>query len=193
MKRQSFTQEEIMAALKKCARKLGRNPNLRELQAMAGITEKILWRRFGSLGKALEAAGLEASGPGFGLGEAKILLDWAASARKLGKIPSVHDYRMTGTFSHTPFLKRYGSWNGVGPAFRKFVEGQGSGLERRWRDVLKMISSEMAQGRERRAAMKSAERGEGKPPRLDPKLRKTGAICHPRLHKERAIREPWSW
>jgi HNH endonuclease len=151
MKRQSFTQEEILAALKMCARKLGRSPNKRELQVMTGITEKILWRRFGSLGKALEAAGLDASGRGFGVDEATLLLDWAGVVRKLGKIPSVHDYRMTGTFSHTPFSKRYGSWSGVGRAFRKLVERDGGALRRGWKDVLAIVARQKAAAKKRPA------------------------------------------
>jgi hypothetical protein len=144
MKKQSFTQKEVLAVLKTCARKLGRNPNLRELRAMTGISEKMLWTRFGGLRGALEAAGFKAAGAGFRADEAAILLDWAAAARKLGKMPSVGEYRRNGKFSETPFLNRYGSWGGLGWAFRKFIEGQGNGLERRWRDVLEMIPSQMA-------------------------------------------------
>jgi hypothetical protein len=142
MKKQSFTQEEIVAAVKMCARKLGRNPSQRELQVMTGVTEKILWRRFGSLGKALEASGLEATGSGFSANEAAILLDWAGVARKLKKIPSMGEYRRTGRFSETPFMNRYGSWSEVGLGFLKFVDSQGSGLRRRWRDVLQMVAQE---------------------------------------------------
>lgn len=152
MKRQSFTQEEILAAVKMCAHKLGRNPSQHELQAMAGITEKMVWRRFGNLGKALEAAGLEASGSGFSLDEAKLLLDWAAVTRKLGKMPSVNEYRRAGRFSDTPFLNRYESWSGVGRAFRKFVGRNGNGLGRRWRDVLTMVAQERTAPKKRKNA-----------------------------------------
>lgn len=158
MRRRSFTQKEILAAVKMCARKLGRNPNLRELQAMTGITEKILWTRFGGLAKALGAAGLEASGSGFSANEATLLLDWAAAVRKLGKIPSVSEYERAGRFSHKPFHNRYGSWSGVGRAFRKFIEGQGNGLRRRWRDVLKMIAIEADKGMPRFHEMQKARR-----------------------------------
>ena len=91
-----MTNEEILKAIKACAQKLGRNPKQRELEIMTGITDKILWRRFGNLGNALKAAGLEPSGRGVVLAEVTLLQDWAAVVRKLGKIPSVNEYRRGG-------------------------------------------------------------------------------------------------
>src|ERR1051326_6495325 len=119
-----MSKEEIIKAIQACAKELGRNPTQRELEIMTGITDKILWRRFGSLSKALEASGLEARGRGFPAEEAALLLDWGAVVRMLGKMPSVNEYRRGGRFSDTPFLNRYGRWSDVGRAFRKFVRSE---------------------------------------------------------------------
>jgi hypothetical protein len=138
-----MTKEEILQAIRACARKLKRNPNKSELRAMAGISERALYTRIGSLREALEAAGLQASGSGFAETEERLLLDWAAAARKLKKIPSVMEYQRAGRFSGTPFHKRYGSWAQVPRAFRSFARKRK--LERSWQDVLKMIAANGAQ------------------------------------------------
>jgi len=59
-----MTKEEIVKAIRVCAKKLHRNPSLRELRQMAGAPAKHVYKRLGSLSKALRAAGLEALGLG---------------------------------------------------------------------------------------------------------------------------------
>ena len=139
-----MTKEEILKAIRVCAGRLGRNPNLRELHSMAGVTAKVLYRRLGTMRNALEAAGLEVTGCGFVQPESALLLDWAGAARKLNKIPSVNEYQSTGRFSGKPFHTRYGSWTHVGIAFGKFAQDQG--IQEEWRDVLDMIAAEPAKG-----------------------------------------------
>jgi hypothetical protein len=63
--RTNMTKEEIVKAIRVCAKKLRRNPSLRELRAMSGVTTKHVYKKLGSLSKALRAAGLEGIGPGF--------------------------------------------------------------------------------------------------------------------------------
>ena len=101
-----------------CAEKLNRNPNLRDLRLIGGVSEPVLYKHFGGLAKGLTAAGLEVIGPGFNQPEATLLLDWAAVARKLGKIPSVHEYGSAGRFSISPFQSRYRRWGAVPEGFR---------------------------------------------------------------------------
>lgn len=134
-----MTKEEVCKAIHTCARKLGRNANKGELRQMAGVTERSLYKHFGSLRTALESAGLQVSGPGFGQPEEILLLDWAGVARELKKLPSVMEYRRLGRFSHKPFHTRYAAWAAIPRAFRKFVETQG--LQSKWRDVLKLATA----------------------------------------------------
>jgi hypothetical protein len=130
-----MNREEILKAIRVCGRELGRTPSLRELRLMAGVPAQAVYRRLGSLREALEMAGLRAIGPGFSPAEPALLLDWAAVARKLQKVPSVMEYKRTGRFSNKPFHTRYGNWIRVPEAFKGFVR-KGK-LERQWRDVLK--------------------------------------------------------
>jgi hypothetical protein len=52
-----MTKPQILKAIRLSAKKLGRNPNLRDLRLLGGVSEPILYKRFGGLGRALAAAG----------------------------------------------------------------------------------------------------------------------------------------
>lgn len=134
-----MTKPQILRSIRLCARKLHRNPGLRDLRHLAGISEQVLYKRFGSLRNALEAAGLKPSGPGIGQQESTLLLDWAAVARKLGKLPSVHEYENAGRFSNMPFHSRYTHWTRIPDAFLRFAAEQN--LQSKWKDVLKLIAA----------------------------------------------------
>ena len=137
-----MTKEEIVRAIRVCAKKLRRNPSLRELRAMTGVTTKHVYKRLGSLRKALRAAGLEGIGPGFSPAEETVLRDWATVARKLKKLPSILEYERAGRFSGKPFQRLYGSWRGTAEGFCKFVDKRK--LQTQWRDVLEMIAGGQA-------------------------------------------------
>jgi hypothetical protein len=137
-----MTKEEIVKAIRVCAKKLRRNPSLRELRAMAGVPAKHVYKRLGSLRKALHAAGLEGIGPGFSPAEEAVLRDWASVARKLKKLPSILEYERAGRFSGKPFQRLYGSWSGTADGFCKFADKHQ--MERQWGDVLEMIADAQA-------------------------------------------------
>ena len=94
-----MSKEEILQAIRSCARKLKHNPTRRELRLTARVSEEALHKHFGGLKGALEKAGLRPSGSGFRQQESTVLLDWARVARKLGKIPTVTEYESRGRFS----------------------------------------------------------------------------------------------
>jgi hypothetical protein len=131
-----MNKEEILKTIQRCARKLRRNPTLRDL-AEAGISRHVLADRCGSLGKALTAVGLKAIGAGLTHTDSILLLDWAEVTRKLGKIPSSGEYLKAGCFSLVPFLTRYRHWKRIPQAFAKFICE--SRREREWQDVLELI------------------------------------------------------
>jgi Homing endonuclease associated repeat len=173
-----MSKQEILKAIRVCAKKLGRSPSLRELRKLGGITEAAITRHFGRLSKALEAAGLEAVGAGYEVATSALLKDWAAVARKLGKIPTAHEYTKAGKYSYGPFWSRYGSWERVREAFRKFAREEK--IEGQWADVLKMIA------RREEELKKSRERG-GR--RLSP-LKKDRPVYGPPLLMAEMAHEP---
>jgi hypothetical protein len=147
-----MTKEEIVRSIRVCAKKLRRNPNLRELRAMAGVPVKHVYNRLGSLSKALRAAGLEGIGPGYSPAEETVLRDWASVARKLKKLPSILEYERAGRFSGKPFQRLYGSWSGTAEGFCKFAGKPGR--RGQWHDVLEMIVD--AKSRSATAASRTA-------------------------------------
>ncbi len=140
-----MSKEEILRAIRVCAKQLKHNPSRRDLRRLR-ISEETLYKHFGGLRKALVEAGLEPSGSGFRQPEAVVLLDWAAVARKLGKIPTVHEYESAGRFSDMPFHSRYGNWTRVPEAFRRFAAK--AKIQSRWNDVLRMIAEQTRKRRE---------------------------------------------
>jgi hypothetical protein len=134
-----MTKEEIVSAIRVCAKKLHRTPTLRELRAMANVPAKHVYKRWGGLSNALRAAGLEGIGPGYSPAEETVLRDWASVARKLKKLPSILEYERAGRFSGKPFQRLYGSWRGTADGFCTFASKHQ--MKRQWRDVLEMIAA----------------------------------------------------
>ena len=167
-----MSKEEIVKAIRACAKKLGRNPNLRELRVMTGINEAALYRKLGNLKKALMAAGLKVSGSGFYSGRSELLLDWGAVARKLGRLPSVAAYEREGNFSAQPFFDRFGSWKKISETFRKFAAEES--IQKQWKDVLGTIERHeerlrwVGKGRTRRKCPLKMDRPVYGPPLLLP-------------------------
>jgi hypothetical protein len=134
-----MTKEEVLAAIRQCARKLGRNPTQAELWQMAAISESRVRKRFGSFGQAFREAGLEPAGPGHIVSKESLLKDWAAVARKLAKLPSKNEYKWKGRYSPTPFDSRWSTWRAVPEAFHRYARESGTAME--WADVLGMIEA----------------------------------------------------
>jgi hypothetical protein len=137
-----MTKQEILKAIRKCAKKLHRNPTMRELKAV-GVTSHFVMSRWKNLLNALTAAGLEAAGSGFRHPDSTLLLDWAKIARKLGKIPTELEYATNGRFCHTPLNSRYRRTL-VPDAFSRFARE--SSVEQEWKDVLAMVAARPRKG-----------------------------------------------
>ena len=133
-----MTREEIIAAIRACVRKLGRVPSKPEFHRMSGYTEKNVYRRFGSFGRAIREAGFEPLGSGYRQNADTLLKDWGAVARELGKIPTKDEYTAYGKCSAGPFKDRWKSFPDVAKAFRAYVEA--TGAERQWGDVLALVN-----------------------------------------------------
>ena len=161
------TKEQIIEAMRLCTRKLGRIPTVRELRRMTGIHGFEVRKVFGTVGAALKAAGLEAKGLGYVASTEELLLEWAALARKVGKLPTMRDLDESGGHSTSPYLVRFRLWTRVGFCFRRFAEEKGIAAE--WRDVLEMVrkadrtqelqetASQPASGREGSKALNETE------------------------------------
>ena len=81
-----MSKEEILQAIRSCARKLKHNPSRRELRLAARVSEEALHKHFGGLKGAMEKAGLRPSGSGLPAagvhGAAGLGQRWRASLEK---------------------------------------------------------------------------------------------------------------
>ena len=134
----AIERQKILAAITECAEKIGRVPNVGELEEASGIRRKQIRRLFGSFARALRECKLQPSGPGHKLTMEELFRDWAAVVRKLGKLPSIAEYESLGKFSQGPLCRRFASWLHVPKAMKKFVEQQDWAEE--WKDVLEIVT-----------------------------------------------------
>jgi hypothetical protein len=146
----THSKEEIIAAIQECAQKLGHAPSISELQKMKGVLKGTIYNRFGNYRAALEACGLERSGPGYLTDPRVLFLDWAGVARTLGKIPTMGDYESRAKYSIQPLMRRYGTWGEVPSGMAEYARAQN--MEGEWADVMEMIA------RRRSSVQKTARR-----------------------------------
>jgi hypothetical protein len=104
---------EILAAIRKAARELGRAPSRGELKRTTGVSHYRVLTRFQSLREAVRAAGLEPSGKGRPVSTEELIRDWERVSKKLGRRPSRAEYIREGKFSAGSFVGRFGAWSRI--------------------------------------------------------------------------------
>lgn len=131
--------EQVLAGLRECARKAGRTPTYEEIRKSGRITRYWIHKHFVTLAHALREAGVPPEGSGHRVETAELLADWAATALKLGKLPSITEYQREGRYSIRPFFARCKRWSNIPEHFRAFVRE--CKTEEKWRTVLEMIEA----------------------------------------------------
>lgn len=134
-----MTRKQVLAGLKKCAKKLGRTPTYTEIWHTAKISKYQIKMHFGTLAQAYGEAGIVSRGAGHRLDTVTLLEDWAHLTRKLRRPPSFMEYRKAGQFGANSFLNRCGAWSRVGERFRALMKAHQK--ESEWADVLKIIAA----------------------------------------------------
>lgn len=132
-----MTKEEIILAIRECAEELGRIPTVAELKEMRKVGLRTVKRFFGRYADALREAGFDPHGAGYRLDLETLFKDWAAIARKLGKLPSLLEYNKHSEFSVGPLIGRFGGWTEVPRGLLQFAREKG--LEEGWEDVMGTI------------------------------------------------------
>jgi Homing endonuclease associated repeat len=131
------SKEEIMAAIRECARRLGRAPSFTELKRAVKVTQRDIRKQFCTYTRAVRECGLERQGSGHPVALEALFTDWAAIVRKLGKLPTVAEYQMHSRYSIQPLCTRFGSWRQAPLGLLVFAQEQG--LEAAWGDVIKKV------------------------------------------------------
>ncbi len=143
-----MSKEEVIAAIQESAARLGHVPTFTEVRRTMKMSKHEIRKHFLTYSRALTECGLQRTGPGYEV-DAKILfLDWAGLVRKLGKLPTMAEYEMHGSYSVRPLIRRYGGWVHVPAGLQDFAREER--LEGEWGDVLDVIArhkEEEADGR----------------------------------------------
>ncbi len=153
MSTQKPTAEEVLDAIRRCARELGRVPSRHEFKSQSGITEYWVVQHYGSWRDAQRAAGLEPHTSNIKLTDEELLVDWAGVVREHRRIPTRDHYRRDGKFSPGVFEKRFGPWSGLPRKFREFAKDKPE-----WIDVVTLLPETTAH---RQLLMRSAMSGNG--------------------------------
>jgi hypothetical protein len=131
------SKEQIVAALKAAARKLGHAPTSNEFTRLSGITINQVRERFSGYRLAVRAAGLTPRQWGLRVETAALLEDWGKAARQVGGVPSRREYERLGSYWYDCLANRFQAWSQVPAAFSRFAAS--GGLAGDWTDVLETI------------------------------------------------------
>jgi hypothetical protein len=133
-----MNKEEIIAAIQESAARTGRVPTFSELRRITKLSKHSIRKHFLTYNKALSECGLERKGPGYEADMKALFLDWAGLVRRLGKVPTMAEYEMEGSYSVRPLIRRFGGWVHVPAGLEEFART--GGLEGEWADVLDVIA-----------------------------------------------------
>ncbi len=124
MPRQKHTNESIIATLQNLAANLGKD-TLTKSEVQPHIPVSTVTAHFGSLGNALEAAGLRRTAPGENLRgctkrytDAELFQSLLELENRVGHEPGYNEYQSQGRYSVGPFRKRFGRWADVLAQYR---------------------------------------------------------------------------
>src|SRR5260221_5998265 len=166
-RKKSLSKEEVIAALKQCAKKLGRVPSYGEARRMTRVTVGSIHKHFGTFTQAVRAAKMEPGHAGVTSSMKDLFLDWAGVARAVKRVPTINDHFMHGKYSPRPLLQRFGVWSRVAEGLREFAEREG--LDKKYPELMAMIAAWKPRGLVKRTPVERDE--DGVPLAPKPKLR----------------------
>jgi hypothetical protein len=139
-----MSKEEVIAAIQESAARLGHVPTFTEVRRATQMSKHEIRKHFLTYSKALSECGLQRTGPGYEADATELFKDWAGLVRKLGKLPTIAEYEMHGSYSVRPLIRRHGGWVHVPAGLENFVREEK--LEGEWGDVLDVIARERESG-----------------------------------------------
>jgi hypothetical protein len=132
----AMSKEDVITAIKKLAKKLGRRPTLAETLRLTNVSRYTITAKFLTYQNALVECGMYR--PANKLRVDELFQDWATVARKLGKVPSLAEYGKHARYSHAPLLKYFGGWRHVPAGLLQHARAQQ--LEQEWPDVMQLLA-----------------------------------------------------
>jgi hypothetical protein len=138
-----LSKDEVIAAIRASAKKLGHAPTVAQLVRSGQVTKYSLHHHFRSYTHALRECGLHTPGSGRQAEMPDLFHEWAAMARKLGRVPTITHYDRNSKYSVRPLLNRFGNWKDVALGMQLYAEENGLATE--WQDVLSMVNIDRSQ------------------------------------------------
>jgi hypothetical protein len=108
---ETMQDKELLNDLRSVAGDLGRLPTAKEYDEVGEYSSSSFQRVFGSWNEAVEQAGFEPNDPYDEVSDEKLLRDICSVGEKLGKTPSVSEYKDHGKYGAVTFHNHFGSWN----------------------------------------------------------------------------------
>jgi len=126
-----------MAAIKRCAEKLGYVPTIFDLVKHEGLTRPEIRKHFGSYKLALEECRLEVPRWGQRVEVEQVFRDWMGVARALTRCPTLYEYERMGKYRRRQVRRFFGEYRQVPERMRLYAEEKG--LEGEWEDVMEIL------------------------------------------------------
>lgn len=126
MGKQKHSKESIIQTLQNLATRLGKK-KLTTADIAQVISTSVIKRYFGSVGNALDAAGLERTkigenlrGRGSPISDDELLQSLFLTEQKIGHEPNFNEQMAFGKYVSATFTKRFGKWNDVLKHYRRW-------------------------------------------------------------------------
>jgi HNH endonuclease len=132
-----MTRQEVIAAIKRCAEKLGRVPTIFELTVREGLPRPEIRRHFGNYKYALQECQLAVPKWGQPVELEEVFQDWMAVARELKKRPTVYEYERMGKYKRRQLRRFFGQHANVPDAMKLYAEEHG--VADQWEDVMELL------------------------------------------------------
>jgi hypothetical protein len=134
----TIAKEEIIAAIKESAEKLGRPPKFSEFtSAFPAIKMGAIRKYVGTYTLALQESGLNCLGSGFEVAMDELFRDWALIVRKMGKLPTMTEYEHQSKYSVRPLTGRFKRWAQMPRGMHEYARQQKLDVE--YADVMNII------------------------------------------------------
>ena len=133
-----MSKEEIIAAIRDCARKLGRAPKFAELlQHCPAAKMGAIRKHIGTYTLALRESGIECAGAGFEVAMDDLFRDWTRVVRKLRKVPNMTEYERESKYSVRPLVGRFKRWTQMPRGMYEYARQKS--MEAEYADVMEII------------------------------------------------------
>src|SRR5258708_7104386 len=106
--------KDIIAAVRRAAKELGRKAARGELNRITGVDYYRVQLEFPTFQHAVRAAGLEPHPKGRKITTRDLLRDWRRVKKKVGRKPTRAEYMREGKYSAAALIHRFGRWNKIG-------------------------------------------------------------------------------